>query len=565
MDGGVQYFVGAFCGFEFLATAFCTWQLYKQRSAFLQRICHFFFSLQDCRNRTIKENKINEGVQSLRVRLAWTLMALLGAQVFVANLTLQLNILTPGPNIMTLAQMWTTLALLMILSLPMVWPSIVRSSTLDTFYLCITALCVLFVSPWHIAPASFVKFSMIPTAFIRMPTVILASRISVVILCNLMALFNVVVRALTEDFVGSETGSIVCALEVMSFFGVVTFAVFMNSMIRQRVETQVHCDSMAEELSAAGSLLRVTCDAVIELDPKLCLTNHSPELSAMLLRDRPGSTLRGKSFLELMPPEEVMRARDFLTKKFSSETSLIPQISAEAFHTRLVDSASSRIRVEVFQVKFEKGDGKTHSLLGLRDFTDVAAISAPDSPAPDSPRGSFLLGTGDEQLEEEMMTKVRSNMTSIRSSVNSNSSRDEVWSSQTLLLDLDMEGMVVHAASASLSSWIGLSVHEVFPSLHTTLLFQRLCRDVQENEERNYALAFQELPVKGTKITGTMRPTKNRFGQIHVVLAFLRRTTDRDRPEGDSRSPRKSGRDVNSTVTSPDRSPRLEREPVIAL
>lgn len=113
---------------------------------------------------------------------------------------------------------------------------------------------------------------------------------------------------------------------------------------------------------------------------------------------------------------EVMHARDFLTKKFSSETSLIPQISAEAFHTRLVDSASSRIRVEVFQVKFEKGDGKTHSLLGLRDFTDVAAISAPDSPALfDSPRGSFLLGTGDEQLEEEMMTKVRSNMTSIRS------------------------------------------------------------------------------------------------------------------------------------------------------
>ena len=61
MDGGVQYFVGAFCGFELLATAFCTWQLYKQRSAFVQRICHFFLALQDCRNRTIKENKINEG------------------------------------------------------------------------------------------------------------------------------------------------------------------------------------------------------------------------------------------------------------------------------------------------------------------------------------------------------------------------------------------------------------------------------------------------------------------------------------------------------------------------
>lgn len=69
---------------------------------------------------------------------------------------------------------------------------------------------------------------------------------------------------------------------------------------------------MAEELSAAGSLLRVTCDAVIELDPKLCLTNHSPELSAMLLRDRPGSTLRGKSFLELMPPEEAIDVENSL-------------------------------------------------------------------------------------------------------------------------------------------------------------------------------------------------------------------------------------------------------------
>ena len=91
-------------------------------------------------------------------------MALLGAQVFVANFTLQflrivydpilfhgcrrgshiehslssscdlsklrLNLLTPGPNIMTLPQMWTTLVLLALLSMPLLWPSLVRSSTL---------------------------------------------------------------------------------------------------------------------------------------------------------------------------------------------------------------------------------------------------------------------------------------------------------------------------------------------------------------------------------------------------------------------------------------------------
>ena len=71
---------------------------------------------------------------------------------------------------------------------------------------------------------------------------------------------------------------------------------------------QVRCDSMSEELSAASSLLKVTCDAVVELDDKLCLTSHSKELSAMLLRDRPGASLQNKSFLEFMPPDEAKHA-----------------------------------------------------------------------------------------------------------------------------------------------------------------------------------------------------------------------------------------------------------------
>eukprot|EP00435_Cladocopium_sp_Y103_P054250 s1062_g17.t1 len=518
MGPNMYLYAATVLGCEVLALIYFSWLLCKHRIAFAEGTIRFF-ALLACGKRTNKQSRINEGVRTLRVRIGWTLMALLGAQVLVANFVLQLNLLTPGPKMMTLPQMWTTLALLAVLSLAVIWPSTVRSSTLDAFYLCITALCVVFVSPWHISPEHFVKFSMIPTAFVRMPTVILASRISVVIAGNMLAVANVIVRISSEDFPEPETRSIVLGLEAMSFCGVLTFAVFMNSMIQQRVVTQVACDSMSQELSAASSLLRVTCDAIIELDEKLCLSSHSKELSAMLLRDRPGASLQGKSLLEFMPPDEVPRARDFLTKKVADEA---VQISAEAFHTRLVDSASSRIRVEVFQVKLQKNDGRMHSLLGLRDFTDVASISTPTQ---NSPRGSGNVWADD--FDDEA-SRLRHSMTSIRSSRSSHSvnssSREETWNSQTLILDLDMEGMVVHAASASLTSWIGLSVHEVFPSQHTTLLFQRLYGELNGDQGRNRSLAFQDLPVKGSKITGTMRPTKTRFGGVHVVLAFSHRS-----------------------------------------
>eukprot|EP00913_Durusdinium_trenchii_P019265 g18107.t1 len=46
------------------------------------------------------------------------------------------------------------------------------------------------------------------------------------------------------------------------------------------------------------------------------------------------------------------------------------QITAHAFHTRLVDSYNGKICTEVFQVRYTKLDGQKYYLLGLRDFTE---------------------------------------------------------------------------------------------------------------------------------------------------------------------------------------------------
>ena len=122
----------------------------------------------------------------------------------------------------------------------------------------------------------------------------------------------------------------------------------------------------------------------------------------------------GFAFIVPVPQQkkffQVARARDFLTKEVDAdEVNEVPQISAEAFHTRLVDSASSRIRVEVFQVKFQKDGCKIHSLLGLRDFTDVASISIP---VPSSPGRSVW---GDDCDDDP--SRLRQSMNSVRSLV----------------------------------------------------------------------------------------------------------------------------------------------------
>ncbi|CAK8987884.1 unnamed protein product [Durusdinium trenchii] len=351
---------------------------------------------------------------------------------------------------------------------------------LDVFYVLISILCVLFVSPWHIDKTFYLRYSLIALAFIRMPTVLLASRISVVVACNVLALLNISLRVSFEDLNAPElrmSAAIALGVEVMSFFGVISFGIFMNSLVRQRVESQLALDNMAEQLSAASSLLRLTCDAVIELDGKQRLTRHSPELATMLLIDRPGATLEGRSLMEFMPPEETARGRDFLTKLIPSESDdpCEPCITAHAFHTRLVDSAASKMQVEVFQVRFDTDDGTIHSLVGLRDFTDVTSLSG-----------------GNEHAQQDMLqaTSFRHTELSIRSSGSELSPMRSTRSSQDSMMTAEDEahgclkertpsgghlfaGMVLHAASSALSSWVGKSVTEVFPSPHTVLLLER--------------------------------------------------------------------------------------------
>ncbi len=57
----------------------------------------------------------------------------------------------------------------------------------------------------------------------------------------------------------------------------------MSQILQEKAELELERGNVASQLSAASSLLRLTCDAVIELDNDLRLTEDSPELAYMLM------------------------------------------------------------------------------------------------------------------------------------------------------------------------------------------------------------------------------------------------------------------------------------------
>ncbi|OLQ14650.1 hypothetical protein AK812_SmicGene1193 [Symbiodinium microadriaticum] len=254
---------------------------------------------------------------------------------------------------------------------------------------------------------------------------------------------------------------------------------------------------------AASALLQLTCDAVVELDEELRLTEHSNELAAMLLRDSVaggrGGTLKGTLFTDLMPPMDAPPAIAKLSMFRSSGSSSQPPaqtVRAHAFHTRLVDSWSTKLRTEVLQ------DSKPF------------AVS----------RGA----TGDGEEAEELA--------SVDSFPISPSSRhSEQWLPQSLygrgmlFLDVDVERLCIHAASAPLMDLVGSAPSQVFPAPHTVQLLERIHSEGRLLLERgeqppSKIYSFDEMPAflggaTPDPITGTMHLIQAQLG-LNVLVAF---------------------------------------------
>lgn len=341
--------------------------------------------------------------------------------------------------------------------------------------------------------------------------------------------------------------------QLTGFLLAVVFAGALSGWIGQRAELGRENSRMSSDLSAVSMLLRLMSDAVVELDQDLRLLQHSPELSAMLMRDRPGSSLEGLAFTEFVHSSEATRAWELL-KNPSHVLSAGQGTSAHAFHTRLVDTFANKVCVEVFHVQVVNSEGEIRHLLGLRDFTDSSSLSgeratdAMDSSSPVSP----VSPTQSYGLYEVMSGPVRSQTLSIS---------DQEWGTthgqRQAFLEVDMEVKVVHCASASVSFLAGSSLADFFTVPHTVQLLQRICDEAQRGLDQEGALPqkvfnYQDLPVRWGSghhgsIHGTFQVVLCRFGRIGVVISFAEPSLTRHSGRRASRESKASSR---SSATS---------------
>ena len=249
----------------------------------------------------------------------------------------------------------------------------------DLWYVIYSCILMLYLLPMNSSTRGTTRVAPLLFTLFRLPAILIVDRIYLVFFSNLPFLAVISWRAAVEDFdpsYGGRTAAI--GMECLHIAVLVALAVALQDYLAGRVELEMESCNTATQLTAASSLLQLTCDAVVELDGDLRLTKHSKELSAMLLRDTSSlsASLKGVRFIDLVASSDTAAALSKLTNFRSRSCSSVISgasdgMGAHAFHTRLVDSCATKLQTEVLQVMYTKRDGSTCHLVGLRDFTDT--------------------------------------------------------------------------------------------------------------------------------------------------------------------------------------------------
>ncbi|CAE8707030.1 unnamed protein product, partial [Polarella glacialis] len=123
---------------------------------------------------------------------------------------------------------------------------------------------------------------------------------------------------------------------------------------------------------------------------------------------------------------------------------------AAAFHAHMVDSCSSKIEVECFHVRFSGPNGRSHHLLGIREYTDVLPLHLPEQRLPAS------------RLEDSAMQHLQRQI----ASTNSNQQQQQLsllnpgqlTDSQSVTLCIDPQSSTIEAACQNFTTALGGSV-----------------------------------------------------------------------------------------------------------
>ena len=241
----------------------------------------------------VQEDRLLEAkVTEMRLRLSHKLNIVTLLWWFIICVSLELNMLADSPRWMSATLSWLCLAMLCWHGLPFVFPCMLRRSTVGWWYTISMALAALIESPLCTTMDQSNHMAIMLIALARLPG-------SVYVSPWLAILCNAALSAQTQWRLQREEQSIAgcpCAdvrqknlmAVSLTFLTVIVSALVVNRSLRNHVRQNIIISKAAKELSAASSLLDLTCDAVLELDDDLqpatqleglwFLCQHNPSL-----------------------------------------------------------------------------------------------------------------------------------------------------------------------------------------------------------------------------------------------------------------------------------------------
>ncbi|CAJ1358060.1 unnamed protein product, partial [Effrenium voratum] len=234
---------------------------------------------------------------------------------------------------------------------------IVTPSSLGPWYIALQTLCVI---PVALAEPDDVQRVSLVTLLPRVLIGQAAPTWWLPIFGNLIQLLVVIPKVLSQHDVvltqAAELFMLITACQVMRW------QVFEIVSISQRLR------KCTIDMQAVSTLLLGFCDAVVEIDNSMKLTEDCRQLSTMLLHSRASECL-GRDFLSFFCPEDRKHIQESLTGERFSKT--------VALNARMLDSLNNFLRVELLHIQFLNAQGEECWLVGMREFQDMDNSIAP--------------------------------------------------------------------------------------------------------------------------------------------------------------------------------------------
>jgi len=209
---------------------------------------------------------------------------------------------------------------------------------------------------------------------------------------------------------------LIVASEIGILFSKMVFLWFAEAFLETYAMNSVQAREGNCKTSIVSSLLKMMCDAVVDIDQDLKLKSDDPSLSHLLMHGS-GKRLKGTNLLSFF--EGNCREGGFESSVTSRE------LKPGSFVEWLRDAMGQRIKVQLYHMPYINICGSVHHLVGVREDSDGNTQSM--FPVPEPAKGVMHKSNSNRDIETESLPE---------ESVSSQSSVGSVPGDNTMVVDV---------------------------------------------------------------------------------------------------------------------------------